>query len=254
MLVYWPHAGPTALAAFFASLVEGVEALTVVLAVGTVRGWRTTLLGTGAGIGVLLLAVAILGPALTWISLDAVRAVVGTLLLLFGLRWLHKAILRSAGVIALHDEAAIYARQQQALRGMHASATRWDTVAFVLAFKSVVLEGTEVVFIVLALAAGRRGLLWPASLGAIAALAAVALAGIAVRRPLARIPENSLKFVVGVLLSAFGTYWAGEGLRAPWPGHDWAILGLIAAYLAVAAVAARLCRWRVAMTAQAAGR
>lgn len=254
MLVDWPHAGPTVVAAFLASIVEGVEALTVVLAVGTVRGWRATLLGTGAGIGVLLLAVAILGPALTWISLDAVRAVVGTLLLLFGLRWLHKAILRSAGVIALHDETAIYAREQQALRGMHASASRLDTVAFVLAFKSVVLEGTEVVFIVLALAAGRRGLLWPASLGAIAALVAVALAGIAVRRPLARIPENALKFFVGVLLSAFGTYWAGEGLGASWPEHDWAILGLIAAYLAVAAVAAGMCRWRVAASDQATGR
>lgn len=254
MLVDWAHAGPTAVAAFLASIVEGVEALTVVLAVGTVRGWRATLLGTGAGVGVLLLAVAILGPALTWISLDAVRAVVGTLLLLFGLRWLHKAILRSAGVIALHDEAAIYARQQQMLRGMHASAAGWDTVAFMLAFKSVVLEGTEVVFIVLALAAGRSGLLWPASLGAIAALLAVAVAGIAVRRPLARIPENTLKFVVGVLLSAFGTYWAGEGLGATWPGHDWAILGLVVGYLAIAAGAARVCRWRVALTGEAISR
>ncbi|HET7931767.1 MAG TPA: hypothetical protein VFL63_10330, partial [Rhodanobacteraceae bacterium] len=144
MLVDWPHAGPVALAAFLASIVEGVEALTVVLAVGTVRGWRATLLGTGAGLGVLLLAVAIVGSALTRIPLDAVRAVVGTLLLLFGLRWLHKAILRSAGVIALHDEAAIYLRQQQALQGMHADPARWDGVAFVLAFKSVVLEGTEV--------------------------------------------------------------------------------------------------------------
>lgn len=254
MLVDWPHAGPTLLAAFLASIVEGVEALTVVLAVGTVRGWRATLLGTGAGVGTLLLAVAILGPALAWIPLDAVRAVVGGLLVLFGLRWLHKAILRSAGIIALHDEAAIYARQRQALQGTGPARNGWDKLAFALAFKSVVLEGTEVVFIVLALAAGRRGLLWPASIGAIAALLVVALAGLAVRRPLARIPENTLKFVVGVLLSAFGTFWAGEGLGATWPGGDWAIPGLIAGYLLVAVAIVPLCRWRAASTAPAIGR
>lgn len=244
MLIDWPHAGPTAAAAFLASIVEGVEALTVVLAVGTVRGWRATLFGTAAGVGVLLLAVVILGPALRWIQLDALRAVVGTLLLLFGLRWLHKAILRSAGVIALHDEAAIFAREQQALRSMHANSARFDSAAFVLAFKSVVLEGTEVVFIVLALTAGHTALVWPASAGALAAIAAVALAGVAVRRPLTRIPENTLKFIVGVLLSAFGTFWAGEGLGAAWPGHDWAIPGLIASYALVAVAVVPLCRWR----------
>ncbi|HET7266511.1 MAG TPA: hypothetical protein VFJ15_00215 [Oleiagrimonas sp.] len=232
------------MAAFLASTVEFIEALTVVLAVGTVRGWRGTLLGSGAAVGVLLLVVALLGSALTRIPLDAIRVVVGTLLLLFGLRWLHKAILRGAGVIARHDEAKIYTREQQALRGMTGNADGWDKVAFALAFKSVLLEGTEVVFIVLALAAGGAGLLWPASIGALAALAVVGLLGFAIHRPLSRIPENTLKFVVGVLLSAFGTFWTGEGLGVLWPGGDWAIGGLVAGYLIVACVAVALCRQR----------
>src|SRR5699024_10777956 len=155
---------------FLASTVEFIEALTIMLAVGTVRGWRDTLLGGGAAVGVLLLVVALLGSALTRIPLDAIRVVVGILLLLIGLRRLHKAILRGAAVIASHDEATICVREQQALRGMAGNADGWDKVAFALAFKSVLLEGTEVVFIVLALAAGGTGLLWPASIGALAAL------------------------------------------------------------------------------------
>lgn len=245
MFFDWTQAGPTIVAAFLASMVEFIEALTVVLAVGTVRGWRGTLLGGGVAVGSLLFVVALLGSALTRIPLDAIRVVVGTLVLLFGLRWLHKAILRGAGIIARHDEAAIYTRQQQALRGMTGNAGRWDKVAFVLAFKSVILEGTEVVFIVIALAAGGTGLLWPASMGALAALAVVGLLGLLVHRPLSRVPENTLKFVVGVLLSAFGTFWTGEGLGVVWPGHDWAIGGLVAGYLTVAVIAVVLCRRRV---------
>lgn len=243
MLVNWTHVGPTVVAAFLASLVEFVEALTVVLAVGVVRGWRGALMGSGAATLVLLAIIAILGPALTRIPLGTVQLVVGVLLLLFGLRWLRKAILRAAGVIALHDEAAIYDKQAQALRRQGASGG-WDKIAFATAFKITMLEGIEVVFIVIALGAGGIGLLLPASFGALAALAVVVALGIVVHRPLSRIPENTLKFVVGVLLSAFGTFWVGEGLGLTWPGQDWSILGLIAGYLVVASIVVPMCRGR----------
>ncbi len=243
MLVNWTHVGPTVVAAFLASLVEFVEALTVVLAVGVVRGWRGALMGSGAATLVLLAIIAILGPALTRIPLGTVQLVVGALLLLFGLRWLRKAILRAAGVIALHDEAAIYDKQAQALRRQGASGG-WDKIAFATAFKITMLEGIEVVFIVIALGAGGIGLLLPASFGALAALAVVVALGIVVHRPLSRIPENTLKFVVGVLLSAFGTFWVGEGLGLTWPGQDWSILGLIAGYLVVASIVVPMCRGR----------
>lgn len=243
MLVNWTHVGPTVVAAFLASLVEFVEALTVVLAVGVVRGWRGALMGSGAATLVLLAIIAILGPALTRIPLGTVQLVVGVLLLLFGLRWLRKAILRAAGVIALHDEAAIYDKQAQALRRQGASGG-WDKIAFATAFKITMLEGIEVVFIVIALGVGGIGLLLPASFGALAALAVVVALGIVVHRPLSRIPENTLKFVVGVLLSAFGTFWVGEGLGLTWPGQDWSILGLIAGYLVVASIVVPMCRGR----------
>ena len=236
----WLHAAPTVLAAFLASLVECVEALTVVLAVGTTRGWRSALAGSAAGLAVLLVLVALLGQALARVPLHALQLLVGALLLLFGMRWLRKAILRAAGVLALHDEAAIYAREVDALRGK--STRRWDRLAFAVAFKSTLLEGTEVVFIVLAIGAGRPGLLWPASIGALAALLVVAALGMALRRPLERVPENTLKFVVGVLLSAFGTFWAGEGMGYAWPGGDWAIPSLVAAFLAVSLLCVARCR------------
>ena len=236
----WLHAAPTVLAAFLASLVECVEALTVVLAVGTTRGWRSALAGSAAGLAVLLVLVALLGQALARVPLHALQLLVGALLLLFGMRWLRKAILRAAGVLALHDEAAIYAREVDALRGK--STRRWDRLAFAVAFKSTLLEGTEVVFIVLAIGAGRPGLLWPASIGALAALLVVAALGMALRRPLERVPENTLKFVVGVLLSAFGTFWAGEGMGYAWPGGDWAIPALIATFLAVSLLCVARCR------------
>lgn len=239
----WTHVGPTIVAAFLASTVECIEALTVVLAVGTVRGWRSALLGTSTAVGVLLLVVAGLGSVLTHIPLGIMQLVIGALLLLFGMRWLHKAILRSAGVIARHDETQVYAREQNALQRTTTRASgRADSVAFALAFKSVILEGMEVVFIVTALAAGDSALLWPAGIGAFAALIVVVALGVVVRRPLARIPENTLKFLVGVLLSAFGTFWIGEGLHFGWLGRDWAIVGLIAGYLAVAVLATGTCR------------
>lgn len=242
MLVNWTHIGPTVAAAFLASLVEFVEALTVVLAVGVVRGWRGALMGSGAALLVLLGLIAALGPTLARIPLGTVQLVVGALLVLFGMRWLRKAILRSAGIVPMHDETAIYAQQTQALQTTGRIGGGWDKIAFATAFKITMLEGIEVVFIVIAIGAGGVGLLIPASLGAFAALLVVVALGIVVHRPLSRIPENKLKFFVGVLLSAFGTFWVGEGLGFTWPGQDWSILGLIAGFLAVALISVPICR------------
>lgn len=228
----WTMAAPALSAAFLASLVEVVEAFTIVLAVGTVRGWRPALVGTGCALGVLALLVLLLGPALTQVPLQALQLVIGVLLMMFGLRWLRKAILRAAGFIALHDEQAAFAKETEALQaGGTGAASRHDWIAGLTAFKAVMLEGIEVVFIVLAVGAG-RGLLWPASLGALAACALVLAFGLVLRKPLARVPENTLKFAVGVMISAFGIYWTGEGLGADWPGGDLAILALAALLLA----------------------
>lgn len=237
----WTHAASSALAAFLASLVEFVEALTVVLAVGAVRGWRGALAGSGLALAALLVLVALLGPALTSIPLNLVQAAVGLLLLLFGLRWLRKAILRAAGIIALHDEATTYAQQTAALQGIGARTSPWDGVAIAASFKIVMLEGVEVVFIVVAVGAGGR-LLAPAALGALGALAVVVLLGLLLHRPVASIPENALKFVVGVLLSAFGTFWVGEGIHAVWPGQDWSLPGLVVVYGLLALGCVRLAR------------
>jgi uncharacterized membrane protein len=242
MLTSWTHIGPTVAAAFLASLVEFVEALTVVLAVGVVRGWRGALVGSGAAALTLLAMIALLGPLLTRIPLDTIQLAVGTLLLLFGMRWLRKAILRAAGIIAMHDEASIFAEQEAALRQMEGSRGGLDTVAVITAFKITMLEGIEVVFIVIALGAAGKGLLIPAGLGALAALLVVVAVGTAVHRPLSRVPENTLKFVVGVLLSAFGAFWVGEGLGLTWPGEDWSVPGLMVGFLAGALIAVRMAR------------
>jgi uncharacterized membrane protein len=233
--------GTTLVAAFLASMVECVEALTVVLAVGSVRGWPSALAGAAAALGVLAAIVAALGPALTRIPLHLVQLAVGAMILLFGLRWLRKAILRAAGLIALHDEEAAFAKRTAALRGAGA-AEGWDRLAFAASFHITMLEGTEVVFIVIALGAGGRELMWTASLGALAALLAIVALGIALHRPLARVPENTLKFIVGVLLSAFGTFWVGEGTGIAWPGDDLAIPALMAAFLALALTLVPICR------------
>src|SRR5258708_4128639 len=204
--------GPAMAAAFLGSLVEFVETLTIVLAVGTVRGWRPALVGTGAGIAVLTAIVAAAGPALGLIPLWAIQIVVGALLLVFGLRWLRKAVLRAAGIIPLHDEEKAYARETEIMRASpHGRHRWWDTVAVVASFKAMVLEGLEVVFIVIAV--GTTGnMLIPASVGAAAAGVLVMLVGVVLQRPLARVPENTLKWAVGILLTAFGTFWLGEGL------------------------------------------
>jgi uncharacterized membrane protein len=177
-----------------------------------------------------------------------VQLVVGALILLFGLRWLRKAILRSAGLVPLHDERAAFAQKAAAMReASPGSIARWDKFAFSAGFNITMLEGTEVVFIVLAFGAGGAGLLLPASLGAVAALLVVAALGLVLHSPLARVPENTLKFLVGVLLSAFGTFWVGEGAGLAWPipgsaSPDLAIPCMAAAYLGVALFLVSICR------------
>ncbi len=225
--------GSTGLAAFMASTVECVEALTVVMAVGVVRGWRSALIGTGVGLLVLLALVAVFGSSLSAVPLPVLRSVVGTLLLLFGLRWLRKAILRAAGVIPLHDEVAAFAKEASGLRDMSSASARGiDMPAFLTSFKAVVLEGIEVVFIVIAVAA--NGTLLPAAIGAGVALLLVVALGLALRRPLSAIPENSLKFAVGVLLTGFGCFWVGEGLGLAWAAGDSSILGLALGFATLA--------------------
>lgn len=226
------NGGPAVIAAFLGALVEAVEALTVVLAVATVRGWRPAGLGALAGFLVLTLIVAVLGPVLDRVPLALLQLAIGVLLLLFGMRWLRKAILRAAGVIALHDEDAAFAAETAELREQaRRHAARLDWLAASGSFKAVLLEGLEVVFIVIAVSAG-RGTLVAASVGAVAACLVVAAVGLAVHRPLARVPENTLKFAVGVMLSAFGIFWTGEGLGVYWPAADFAIIVFAALILA----------------------
>jgi uncharacterized membrane protein len=215
------------LSAFLASGVEFVEALTIVLAAGLSRGWRSSLTGLGAATLVLAVVVVVLGPALTAIPLNALRLVVGALLLVFGLQWLRKAILRASGYKALHDEDAIFARElAEAKDAAHVERAGVDWYGFTLAFKGVLLEGLEVVFIVLTFGSA-QGSIWLAAAGAAAALVLVAGVGIAVRAPLARVPENSMKFAVGLMLTTFGVFWSAEGAGADWPGSDAAILGVL---------------------------
>src|SRR5467141_3957289 len=236
------HIGPAMTAAFLASLVEAVEALTIVLAVATVRGWRPAGLGALAGLVLLVLIVAALGPLLDRVPLHLLQLAIGILLLMFGMRWLRKAILRSAGVIPLHDEATTFAAETAELREQaRRNEARLDWLAALASFKAVLLEGLEVVFIVIALSAG-RGMLIPASAGAVAACLLVAGVGFVVHRPLARVPENTLKFAVGVMLSAFGVFWAGEGLGVAWPGEDLAIVAFAVMFLAVSGAAVVLAR------------
>ncbi len=243
-MVSWSVAAPAVTAAFLASLVEVVEAFTIVLAVGTLRGWKPALLGSAAGLALLAVLVLALGPLLGEIPLEILQLVIGVLLLLFGLGWLRKAVLRASGYIALHDETAIFAAESAALTAAaKRQQARLDWLAGLTAFKAVVLEGVEVAFIVVAVGAG-RGLLLPAGLGALAACLVVLAAGLLLRRPLARVPENSLKFGVGVMLTAFGVFWTGEGLGIPWPGADLALLVFALIVLAVALGAAAILRQR----------
>jgi uncharacterized membrane protein len=215
------------LSAFLASAVEMVEALTIVLASGVTRGWRSSLTGVGAATVALAAIVAALGPALTLVPIDALRLVVGALLLVFGLQWLRKAILRASGFKALHDEEAAYREELEAARQAgRDERAGLDWYGFTLSFKGVLLEGLEVAFIVLTFGS-TQGSIPLAALGAGAALVLVAGVGIAVRAPLARVPENSMKFAVGVMLTTFGIFWAAEGAGARWPGGDVSLLGVL---------------------------
>jgi uncharacterized membrane protein len=229
----WSVAAPAIGSAFFASLVEAVEAFTIVLAVASLRGWRPALGGSIAGLGVLAVLAATLGPLVERVPLHWLQLVIGVLLMLFGIGWLRKAILRAAGIIPLHDETAIFAAESaQLARAVSDRGAPLAWIAGLTAFKAVLIEGLEVVFIVVAVGAG-RGLLAPAALGALAACLAVLALGAALHRPLARVPENPLKFGVGVMLSAFGVFWSGEGLGIPWPGQDLALATFALLFLSV---------------------
>jgi uncharacterized membrane protein len=210
------------LSTFLASAVEWVEAFTIVLAVGLFRGWRAALTGTAFAAVALAAIVIALGAAIDSFPIADAQVVVGVFLLLFGLRWLHKAILRAAGLKALHDEAEEFAATQAKL------STREHWVAVSTAFNGVLLEGVEVVLIVIAL--GGVGHRLGAAVGAVAALAAVLVLGVALRAPLTKVPENLMKASVGVMLSAFGTFFAGEGIGVAWWHSDVSILLLVALY------------------------
>jgi uncharacterized membrane protein len=215
-----------ALSVFLACTVEAVEALTIVLAVGTTRSWSSALSGAGAATLALAVIVAVLGPAITSLPIDLLRVVVGGLLLIFGLQWLRKAILRSAGLKAKHDESNIYEAQAAAARAAGTMTSSFDGYAFTIAFKGVLLEGLEVAFIVLTFGANQHRVPLAAAAAGLAIVVVVA-AGAAARAPLAKVPENTMKFAVGVMLSSFGTFWGAEGAGANWPGGDAALLAII---------------------------
>jgi uncharacterized membrane protein len=223
-----------ALSVFLACAVEAVEAFTIVLAVGTTRSWRPALIGVGAAALVLAVVTAALGPALTSLPLGVLRVVVGGLLLTFGLQWLRKAILRAAGAKDKHDEEAIFATERADAAAAPA-ATGFDGYAFAISFKAVLLEGLEVAFIVLTFGANQHDVGLAAAAAGLAVLAVLG-AGLALRAPLARVPENGMKFAVGVLLTSFGIFWGAEGAGASWPGGE-ASLGPLVAVVLLAALA-----------------
>jgi len=231
------------LSAFLASAVEMVEALTIVLAVGVTRGWRSTLIGAGAAALALALVIAALGPAIAALPFSALRLVVGGLLLVFGLQWLRKAILRASGYLALHDEAAIYASEREQAGDVRVDQRAGlDWYAFTVAFKGVFLEGLEVAFIVITFGTARAHGIALATAAAATAFVVVAVAGALARAPLSRVPENTLKFVVGLLLTTFGTFWGAEGAGVDWPGADGALAGILAFYVLAALAAVRVLR------------
>jgi uncharacterized membrane protein len=215
-----------AISVFLACAVEAVEALTIVLAVGYTRSWRSAFTGVGVAVVVLAALTAALGPALTALPINVLRVVVGALLLIFGLQWLRKAILRASGLKALHDEREAYEQELAEARAAGAPAADFDAYSFTIAFKGVLLEGLEVVFIVLTFGANQHNVGLAAAAAGLAVLAVI-LAGMAVHAPLARVPENAMKFGVGVMLTSFGTFWGAEGAGARWPGSDAALLAII---------------------------
>jgi uncharacterized membrane protein len=233
--------------AFLASAVEFVEALTIVLAAGLTRGWRSSLTGLAAATVVLAAIVAALGPTLKLIPIDALRLVVGALLLAFGLQWLRKAILRASGYKALHDEDEIFAREAAEARAAGSEVRAGlDWYGFTLAFKGVLLEGLEVAFIVITFGS-TQGNIGLAAIGAGAALVLVAVVGVFVHAPLSRVPENTMKFAVGVMLTTFGIFWSTEGAGAHWPGGDASLPGVLGFVILLSFGAVTLLRRRRAM-------
>ena len=229
---------PLILTVFVACVVEAVEALTIVLAAGLTREWKSTFQGMAVALVVLAVITAAIGPAIGYLPLTPLRLVVGALLAIFGLQWLRKAVLRATGYKALHDEASAYLREVAAARDAAVTRRRGvsDWYAFTLAFKGVLLEGLEVVFIVITFGDNQKNI-GAAVIGAAAAIIVVTVTGIAVRAPLTKVPENWMKLAVGVMLTSFGTFWGAEGAGARWPGNDAALLVLIP----VVAVAAAAC-------------
>jgi uncharacterized membrane protein len=219
---------PLILTVFVACAVEAVEAVTIVLAAGLTREWRSTFQGMGAALVALAAVVAVLGPSVQALPLTGLRLVVGALLAIFGLQWLRKAILRATGYKALHDEASAYQREVTAAEEAPVTSKGrvHDWYAFVLSFKGVFLEGLEVVFIVLTFGTNQKNI-GAAVIGAAIAIVVVAVTAIAVRAPLARVPENTMKFAVGIMLTSFGTFWGAEGAGVSWPGNDGALLVLV---------------------------
>jgi uncharacterized membrane protein len=239
------NALPLVITVFLACVVEAVEALTIVLAAGLTREWRSTLQGMAAALVTLAVITAAIGPAVSYLPLTPLRVVVGALLLVFGLQWLRKAVLRAAGYKALHDEATAYLREVTAAREAGVERRRGvsDWYSFTLAFKGVLLEGLEVVFIVITFGDNQKNI-GAAVIGAAAAIAVVTVTGIVVRAPLTKVPENWMKFVVGVMLTSFGTFWGAEGAGAAWPGNDAALL-VIVPVVALAAIGyIAWLRWR----------
>jgi uncharacterized membrane protein len=226
------------LAAFLASAVEMVEALTIVLAVGTTRSWRSALLGVGAALLALAILIAMLGPSLSSVPIDVLRLVVGALLLTFGLQWLRKAILRASGYVPLHDEDATFVEERTAAeRAGRDVRGGVDWYSFTISFKGVLLEGLEVAFIVITFGTAHRNGVGIAAAAAGAALLVVLAAGALVHAPLSRVPENTLKFAVGLMLTTFGTFWATEGAGASWPGDDLALIPILG-FFSLASLAA----------------
>jgi uncharacterized membrane protein len=222
------NALPLILTVFIACVVEAVEALTIVLAAGITREWKSTLQGGAVALVALAAITAAVGPAITDLPLTALRVVVGALLAIFGLQWLRKAVLRATGYKALHDEASAYLREVAAAEAAPTETKRGvnDWYAFTLAFKGVLLEGLEVIFIVITFGANQKNV-GAAVIGAAAAIVLVTVAGVALKAPLTKVPENWMKFVVGVMLTSFGTFWGAEGAGVRWPGNDAALLVLV---------------------------
>jgi uncharacterized membrane protein len=232
-----------AVPSFLASLVEWVEAFTIVVAVGNTRGWRAPILGTLAGLGTLTVIVAVFGTPLVLFHdqiSQSFHIVVAILLLLFGMRWLRKAILRFAGIVALHDEELIYQREVAELRAAGQRSDRWDNIGFWFSYKAVLLEGLEVAFIVIALGATGGGALQAAIVGAIGAFVVTVVLGAVVHKPLTFVPENFMKFVVGAMLTTFGIFWGAEGFLAHWPLDATSILFILAGVCLTSIVAVRM--------------